>query len=417
MQSILRDEHDAGLADFSSVLLQTNNRKQPAADRDYEDELSSLFDSAEACPRSRTSSRNLSNVLDKIKDDGPATGRSDSALRSRNQDVVTSFSRKARVQAKVHQQARSEDDIGQIENEGMAATASMSEMNAALQASSDKTGQSPESGSGHPLLWKTLPWFLLLCVVGVFSVMQYRTDISLQRLNAGMTDNAEFYSKQMLTVQAETGSGDLNRDTARLTEIVAGISEQIQKLNTELGEIKSSRSVSETQMMTFLQQKIQPQLDTLKSTGDSVADLLHDLTEKNILPKAVKPAARQRAKVATAAKPADSVNPITRQRAGKKAVVVASKDKKPNESKSQAVTITEGWVVNLASLADRVRARKAYQQLRARGVSALIHEFDKNGVTMYRLSVGGFKSRESAEKFVMTAGRDYGYSSGWIRRG
>jgi hypothetical protein len=73
-------------------------------------------------------------------------------------------------------------------------------------------------------------------------------------------------------------------------------------------------------------------------------------------------------------------------------------------------------VVNLVSLTSREKAQAAHDLLIQAGVSPLIEEAVVNGKQIYRLSVDGFDSRESAQEFIAQVSDKYGFEGGWIRQ-
>lgn len=85
-------------------------------------------------------------------------------------------------------------------------------------------------------------------------------------------------------------------------------------------------------------------------------------------------------------------------------------------SKKIITTKLEGWVVNLASFTNRISAQKKVVQLTAAGLTASLQQAMVNEGLVYRLSVGGFKSRSEAELFIREAGNKYGMKDGWIRK-
>ena len=74
------------------------------------------------------------------------------------------------------------------------------------------------------------------------------------------------------------------------------------------------------------------------------------------------------------------------------------------------------WIVNLASLSSRDKAQQAVTQLQESGVAPVIQETVVNGEIVYRLSVDGFFSRDDATLFINKARKELGFEGGWIRR-
>ena len=83
---------------------------------------------------------------------------------------------------------------------------------------------------------------------------------------------------------------------------------------------------------------------------------------------------------------------------------------KPKASSSGA------WSVNLMSLTDATIARQQLASIRGKGVSAEIKPAEISGRTWYRIRVGGFKSKQDAQKYAKAVAKKLGLASTWVTR-
>ena len=72
-------------------------------------------------------------------------------------------------------------------------------------------------------------------------------------------------------------------------------------------------------------------------------------------------------------------------------------------------------VVNLASLTSKDKALAAMEKLQQAGVAPLMQQVMVNGQIVFRISVDGFSSRAAASSFIAEAKNKYGFDGGWIR--
>lgn len=90
-----------------------------------------------------------------------------------------------------------------------------------------------------------------------------------------------------------------------------------------------------------------------------------------------------------------------------------------SQDKNKTVNNGDGprkLIVNLVSLTNKDKAQSVHDQLIQAGVSPLIEEVVVNDRKVYRLSVNGFSSRESAQDFIAHVKKNYGFEGGWIRQ-
>jgi len=88
----------------------------------------------------------------------------------------------------------------------------------------------------------------------------------------------------------------------------------------------------------------------------------------------------------------------------------------PGQTPEQLQNLSSNLIVNLASLTSKDKARTAFEKLQHSGVTPVIQEVVVNEKMMYRISVDGFATRESASAFIIEAREKYGFGGGWIRQ-
>jgi cell division septation protein DedD len=344
-----------------------------------------MFDNAESFQQGGVDNHNLSNVLNNIRDDGPAAARRTS--------VADAMRRKSNSTA------------GAVEDDGVITDLSSTARQAAQRTQAatavDETMFQPAPATHKKpskLNWQTIPIILLLLITMVLMVMQYRADARVALLSEALEDKTQNF-QQVATIPA----ADLQNSTEKMDIALAEINDRVKQLDDELAQIKSVQLFSEQSVAAAVKHQLQSQSssrqDDLQSTNHSVAELRQALTavKQDVI--------TLRSPSAAKLKPNNSKNTDSRKPALAKAKTKAAK-----------AVATDNWQVNLASLSDRNKARKAYQKLSAAGVSPLIQEVELQGKRMYRLSVDGFTSRKAAQQFVEKAARSYGFAAGWIRR-
>ena len=357
------------ISDFSEALLNAGSGAGESKSQNYEDELQAMLNQE----NTGASNSNLSNVLNKIRDRGPAgkQGRQSRTSKPRQQqDVVTRFSREALATAEHEQGAQS--------NAASHATAA--------EASAPKHGAQDSFMSARSLR-QQLPLIFMLIAIVALAAMQFYTDGKLSQLVS-----TQQFSKQSndLSINAAL---DGQQQIAQLQSTIATLGEKVQQLGDKLA---SQTKPVEAGLIAGLN-KLEQKLETLSTQQqNSIATLKKQIAAL----KASRPEAVAKG---TAVKPRPVVKPITRLPPVK--AVASTK-----------TTSKSGWSVNLAALSDRQLARKAMQRLKGAGVSPMIEEVELKGKKVYRLRVDGFASRQAAKNFVNKA-RRYGFDKGWIRKG
>lgn len=85
------------------------------------------------------------------------------------------------------------------------------------------------------------------------------------------------------------------------------------------------------------------------------------------------------------------------------------------EAGPEQIQNTPNLIVNLASLASKDKAQAAIEKLQQAGVSPRMQQVMVNGKIVFRISVDGFSTRDAAFAFIAEAKNKYGFEGGWIR--
>ena len=300
--------------------------------------------------------RNLSNVLSQIQDDGPAYDGSAYTGSAKRDEAVDLKTNNKSDSDSISQQ-------GKVNNNAMHRYSSAELLQQAMMAT-DETDLNAKN--------RTWPqWLLMLSISAV-------TALSLFMLYTKTID-----MEATLNLYDARINGDMGANANEQSPDMISINKTLQSVQQELQFIKTDYSASDERYLATITDKISPQIDEAVSIKDNV----NALKDEMLILRSELQAVSNKFK----AKNKD-------KRAGNKAVA------------------SNGWMVNLASLSNKVMAEKSVKQLVAAGLSPSIQEAVVNGEHVYRLSVGGFTNRNEAELFIREAGNKYGMKNGWIRK-
>ena len=173
------------------------------------------------------------------------------------------------------------------------------------------------------------------------------------------------------------------------------LGETLSELKHELHEIKrDQKKASHQQANDRLEQSV-PLVMPVPMNNDRVAALKNDF-------KLIHNGTRESAAISTVEQEPSQLNTQATSQNQNKTV---NKGDQPNK-----------LVVNIVSLTNRDKAQAVHDQLIEAGVSPLIEEVVVDDRKVYRLSVDGFGSRESAQDFIAHVKKHYGFDGGWIRQ-
>ena len=359
---MIRSERHGGAArisDFSAALL---HAQQDATSRgSYDDDLQALLDAESDAGQTSTRHSNLSNVLNRIRDRGPADNNG------------------ADNNGQAPQHTRDDARMRQPEN-------------AQARANPAPTSRPPSPVAAPVRDWRQqIPLIFMLLSMLALAYMQYRTENRITALDEAL-------------LQREQGA-DLSISTAmhsqqqldKLQRSIHSLSTQMQQLrtgvgqnavNTQAGQASGNQAVAER--LEQLQHNTEAALQRNREAIESLQQRLLAMPSKPALP----PAGKKHMETA-------GTSPA------------AGKDR---ETPARTRVGASAWKVNLAALSSRQQARMAMQRLQGTGVNPLIEEIEVKGRKVYRLSVDGFPTKAAARRFVDKA-RRYGFDKGWIRKG
>jgi hypothetical protein len=350
---------DSTLSDFSTALLRVKNNDQNSAFA-AERSVHALSNGSTPAPN-----RNLSSVLSQIQDDGPAYN----GPAYNSSSYTGSAKRGAAVGRKTNNKSDS-DSIGQqgkVNNNAIHRYSSAELLQQAMMAT-DETDLNAKNRS-----WPQ--WLLMLSVSAV-------TALSLFMLYTKTID-----MEATLNLYDARINGDMGANANEQSPNIMTINETLQSVQQELQFIKTDYSASDARYLATITDKISPQIDEAVSIKDNV----NALKDEMLILRSELQAVSNKFKA-------------------------KSKDNNKGNRAGNKTVASNGWVINLASLSNKIMAEKSVKQLVAAGLSPSIQEAVVNGQHVYRLSVGGFTNRNEAELFVREAGNKYGMKNGWIRK-
>ena len=393
MHNAVTTHRESTMSDFASALLQSGNELNTSTASGTARSSRPMIETVNLLDRDMMNSRNLSTVLNNIKDDGPAHSAAHnshshskimqgSAGSTSNEDVVTRLSSEALK-------------VSGLQNKQNAAQQTKQEVLQDINShiADDKLSIGGKRTSGYFARLHNFFMLTMFAAVIAMAVVFLQTsqrveeiDIKIAALETSGLTEANTSSKQGFVIREE------------LNSTVDRIDEKLRKVGSNVDIINSTiRNVSKNQM-AIITKLMQPK----KSNVGAAAGAITLLTDKVEQPAGdiQKPKTTESKNVA-----------VSRE------VSVADTIPVTHAPMKQDTSPASLWTVNLVTLTDRNNAKQAYDQLRTAGVAPLIQEVELKGKTVYRLSVDGFATRGAAEKFVKKATENFGFKSGWIRKG
>jgi hypothetical protein len=362
------------IADFSAALTRASTAKNKSAGKNKnEPPMSPTFEEYDPY-----NNRNLSSVLSKITDEGPAnltksngrkqgrnTRRSDSVDTGKIQDdkYTPAMPENTNHQHLLPQSYTFEDaDIGNDAEQVSAKTSSISQQ---------------------------LVLVLLLATICAMGFLLYKLTLQTNELSDALRLNEE----QILR------SGDTQNLPSELLPRLTSLGQSLKELKVELQGIKAGQQETNNRLDLNTPSELEPRLMQIASTNEEVGELKNEFDRIQ----------REMHEMETEINAIKTETP-TRQSviADQKIVSEQGADQAPNRS--------DQLVVTLASLTTRDKALAAYEKLQRSGVSPLIEEVIVNENKVFRINVEGFSSRASASAFISEANEKYGFDGGWIRK-
>ena len=340
--------------DFESVLSKTLPNDSRGSGR-YASDLDKMINGAASREQEELMSGNLSEILNNIRDHGPAGG--------------------------AHQQAADTPQPVDDSHDPVSEQVVESQQDLLSAMENDSLHLSSNTGDGR-MIWQLSTLVLLVALLGVITLFQLRTDESLVQISNGLEQFSDDYVKQLSTLQPQTIEYDNAEQVAvagnlrELETTVSQLNEEMQMLNLRLDEIGELQMTENTQLRSIIQDEIAPRLEKLAATEVAIAEATSNIVTTT-------------KKIETS--PASSI--------------VAPEDARVD------------WMVNLGSFTDRNKAERIGLQLRARDLKTVIDEVSIASGTVYRISVGGFDSRGAAMEFKQTQAIELGFENSWVRQG
>ena len=374
------------LSDFSESLLQANNRDQFSQFTTARSENTLYNDYVPSA------NHNLSSVLSQIKDDGPAYSNS---VKRGNLINQRKNNKNGYDKVSLSQQGRAlkNDDIKPAPSKKL---------------KQDRLANAAKSGvNSKNRVWPQ--WLLILFITTVAALSLFRLDL---RTNE-MEQSLNLYGAR-LKHGIDSNSDDLSPELTTINKTLQSVKKELQYIKTDYSALDKKLAASITNKFSpFIDDEVltKDNLDVLKSEILTLKNELQTVNNKLVaINKDIKtditknngPANKVPANIAITAAAITTTGITTT------GIVTTG-------ITTTGITTT-GWVVNLASLTDKIRAEKVVSQLYEAGLFPLIQEVMVNGKRVYRLSVDGFVNRNEAELFAHQAGMKFGMKGGWIRK-
>ena len=349
---------------FSSLLARATGAVNPNASSGSDD-LQDEYTSERLRNTATGSNRNLSSIISRIQDDGPAIALSDDTVHLSG-DKKSGAGQNIKLTPRLTGVSSSAS--------GKTCTKGGDVNNAVNVLGVDDNGHKQAAVTYRKGIWPHLLALLALIFAGA---MYYSANRLIDR-----TDNI------IQSIRQQDESTHVSAQSQQPTDIlplVASLNEELKALKNEFQAIRNDYRDTEHRL-------------SMKIPND-LADRLTKLSAAEVSDRALQ----------------SNLQHIRHDMAEMKQVIKAVGTVAPAASR-RAQTDTGDWVVNLASLSSRDKAQQAVTRLRDSGVAPTIQEAVVNGEKIYRLSVAGFISRDEATVFINRARKELGFEGGWIRR-
>ena len=349
-----------GLADFSSALMKAttseNNEvktspvKRPSNPTAQNHQQYDPFNN-----------RNLSSVITRIQDEGPATSRL-------KDDVYQNASNKAEVSA----------SAGVKQQQAGSSSTAMRSDDSDYHVSSEKfvlddSDHGTYAGKKRNSIGQQLVLMLLVSVIAVMGFLLYQLKMQTDEVRETLRLNEE---QTLLYSNAQKPSPEL---PPRLTSL----SEEIGELREELKAIKTDYQASDDRLALNIPRELKPQLMKIAAASENVDALQNEFNQ---------------------------IQGWVHEMGAEIRVI------KNEVLPEKMQVLPNSWVVNLAALSSKDKAQVAFEKLRQSAASPVMQEVVVNGKKMYRISAEGFSTPEEAVAFITEARDKYGFDGGWIKQ-
>ena len=349
-----------GLADFSSALVKA------ATSENNEVETSSIKEPSKATAQYNQeydpfNNRNLSSVITRIRDEGPAT-------KQLTDDVYKNASNQAEVSASTRLK----------QDQAKSCSTAMQSSENDYHVSSEKfvldvPDHGNYAGKKRNPIWQQLVLMLLVSVIAVMGFLLYQLKTQTDEVRETLRLNEE---QTLLNSNAQKQSPEF---PSRLTSL----SEEIGELREELKAIKTDYQASDNRLALNIPRELKPELMKIAVASENVNALQNEFNQ---------------------------IQGWVHEMGAEIRVI-------KNEIVPEKVQVLpNSWVVNLAALSSKDKAQVALETLRQSAASPVIQEVVVNGKKMYRISAEGFSTPEEAAAFITEARDKYGFDGGWIKQ-
>jgi cell division septation protein DedD len=380
MNSQYADYMQSGIPGFSSQLAHAIS----AANGGHRDQKSSSGTDRER----GNNNRNLSAVIARIRDDGPADALAD--------DTVT-WSGAGRAQKPAPNTTPLAPAAGSADKA----------VKARVDAGADEDRTtSPAHDSGGSLLradsvttkksaWRQFAMLFALAGVGGMCFYLYTLVDQVDDIIRNLRPQGDDIRMTATTEQQSNA----------ILPLVSGLNDELKSLKSELRVIRDDYRNTENRLSTRIPDDLSDQLMKIRTAAANDGALQENLVR-------IQREMAEMKKVIESVKTGMVTNVPSTGRTGDVAHATA-----PTKASVNPQPVAGAWIVNLASLSSRDKALQAVARLKATGVAPMIQEAVVNGEQVYRLSVAGFYNRDDAKAFIKKARREFGFDGAWIRHG
>ncbi len=320
--------------------------------------------------RASAANRNLSRVLEDIRDDGPASGYRQAVDSDNGPDGENAVSRKpvgvttghaASVSMAQPDATAAQTGDDQLARQSRYVQEQIRQASHARQADRPRTAERPKAATAEAPSRYRSPWMFVV-LSGMFSILMCILFYQIKVESREVKDAFLQYQQEMAKRQMAMAPLEMKTTFERLDRKVSDLGKQ-------LGSVRSGAEHQDDQV------------------GDEIRLLRSELVALKKTIQTAKKAPLPAASV-TAGKPA-----------GEKA------NEKPVKGR---------FVANFSSFLDRQKAEMERQKLSSYRIDVTVRRVFVDGKYLYRLSRDGFASRAEAMRFIDRVERRYGLS-GWVK--
>lgn len=318
------------------------------------------------------SNRNLSSIISRIADDGPANIR---PAREANRSAGRRDRRSPQSVPNAPSRSAAVNPPG---NEPYAFAQSFSFDDPDIRKNAAQTG-----GNRNARL-QQLVLMVLVAVTGVMGFFLYQLKMQAADMDLALQTSQE---QALRTGSPEDRSSDV---VPRLNNMNRALAD----LKQEMLGIKNGYQQSDSKLAVEIPRDLEPRLLEIAAASEIVT-VLQDEFERI----------------------QDEMHSMgTELQVIKQEMVTPRHPTIDAESIAVPAPAIPNLVVNLASLTSKDKALAAIGKLQAAGISPRMQQVMVNGKIVFRISVDGFTSREAASAFITEARDKFGFDGGWIRQ-